>query len=90
MHVTLDILCLTLPPEVDLAVSNSRPCYNRMTSFTSQVSYASMSPTTNDKDDGFSFISTTDGGLVKMFTLHSLFMMGGGRQKRMSNFLIKM
>ena len=35
VKVTLDIICLTLPPQEDR--NNCRPCYHRVTSYTSVV-----------------------------------------------------
>ena len=50
LRVTLDLICLTLPPETDLAESTNRPCYTRMTSHVSQMSYRSSS-SLSDFDD---------------------------------------
>ena len=42
LHVTLDVICLTLPPQEDLTEKPARPCYTRMTSYMSQMSATSV------------------------------------------------
>jgi hypothetical protein len=54
-RITLDLICLTLPPEEHLLEASTRPCYQRMTSLASQVSYS----TTADDTD-LDAASTTD------------------------------
>ena len=60
-HITLDIICLTLPPEADLDVPSTRPCYQRMTSYTGSYSNESP-PASPTKTDTVTFMSTTTTG----------------------------
>ena len=70
LQITLDIICLMLPPETDVTETSSRPCYYRMTSHMSQVSYTSTSPPASDvlgeTDDLASLPTTTDAGWVAL------------------------
>ena len=50
LQVTLDVICLTLPPETDLSETTNRPCYSRMTSYASQMSNVSESSSGSDDD----------------------------------------
>ena len=38
--ITLDVTCVTLPPETELSKTTQRPCYTRMLSNMSQVKIA--------------------------------------------------
>ncbi len=59
-HVTLDVVCLVLPPEADPELPTAeRPCYARLTSFASCASAESPPPPPSPtKTDAVTFIST--------------------------------
>ncbi|ELT88148.1 hypothetical protein CAPTEDRAFT_222074 [Capitella teleta] len=60
-YITLDMICLTLPPEDNLMEATARPCYERMTSIVSQISFSSHAD-----DTDLDAASTTDvGGLSR-------------------------
>ena len=60
LRVTLDVICLTLPPEADLEEPAKRPCFTRMASFTSHMSNISSSPS-DVEDEKADRVSTLDG-----------------------------
>ena len=65
VQITLDVICLSLPLEEDLSETIKRPCYQRMTSHTSQMSSNSnpCAECSHDTDESISI--TGDGaGLV--------------------------
>ena len=62
-QMTLDMICLTLPPEEDLQEHSRRPCYQRMTSYASQLStQGSHVDDLLDTDDLGSMTTTGDTG----------------------------
>ena len=62
LKLTLDIICLSLPPAPpeDLKEMVGRPCYDRLTSFNSQIS--NTDSTDEDTDDAKSVVNTSDNG----------------------------
>jgi len=60
--ITLDVICLSLPLEEDLSESIKRPCYQRMTSHTSQISSNSNTCAEYGLDTDEYISITGDGG----------------------------
>lgn len=69
LHVTLDLICLTLPPEVDEEMPQKRPCFQRLTSLASQVSMDSDDDSQYERDDTYSFMATVDTASVHDFNI---------------------
>ena len=61
-HITLDMVCMTLPPEEDLEVPSTRPCYQRMTSYGSNYVSNDTPPASPTRTDTVTFMSTTTTG----------------------------